>query len=700
MGALWISLVIGLYATALGALAVRRAPRHPSHISFGIGMILLAADVALGALSVEELAGIDALTWQRWRVTIAALLPVPWLIFSRCYSRGDGLEVIAGRTWWILGAALLPVIYAGTFYDSLVIRSTNPFLHGDELRLGAAGLIIQVLLLLTSVIVVTHLERTFLGSVGVMRWRLKYMVLGVGVLFGHRLYVTSQSILYQMPEEAIGRGGAAALLVGCVLISVALARGSVFDVDVYPSHRFIYGSLTVLLAGAYLIIVGLLSQLLSYLGGPTAFPLQSLLILIALSGLGVMLFSERLRQQIRQFISRHLRRPGYDYRHVWSTFTRRTTSVLDEQTFCRTVANWLSETFQALSATIWVVEESGDRLKMAGSTSLGNAEAEELNPPREAVREALAAIGDLDVPVVLDPSRLPWATTLQRLHPVAFDSGRNVCQPLRAGGKLVGLVILGDRVAALPFTTEDFDLLKCMADQVASNLVGLQLSAQLLRAKEMEAFQTMSAFFVHDLKNTASTLSLTLQNLNQHFSDPAFRQDALRAVRRSVEHLNNLIARLTRLRQELRICPVPGNLGEIIDSALTTLGPTPSLRIQKQLEPLPPVSIDAEQIEKVVVNLLVNARDAVGQDGAILVRAYRENGWATLMVKDNGCGMSPEFLRGALFRPFQTTKKTGLGIGMFHSRMIVEAHRGRMEVDSQMGHGTTVRVLLPLAKHA
>jgi putative PEP-CTERM system histidine kinase len=239
-----------------------------------------------------------------------------------------------------------------------------------------------------------------------------------------------------------------------------------------------------------------------------------------------------------------------------------------------------------------------------------------------------------------------------------------------------------------------------MADQVAANLLGLQLSAQLLRAKEMEAFQTMSAFFVHDLKNTASTLSLTLQNLNEHFSDPAFRQDALRAVRRSVDHLNNLIARLTRLRQGLRICPVPGSLGEIVEAALTTLGPTPSLRVQKQLDPLPPVCVDAEQIEKVLVNLLVNARDAVGQNGAILVRTYRENGWATLLVRDNGCGMSPEFLRESLFRPFQTTKKSGLGIGMFHSKMIVEAHRGRMEVDSQVGQGTTVRVLLPLVTHS
>jgi signal transduction histidine kinase len=104
---------------------------------------------------------------------------------------------------------------------------------------------------------------------------------------------------------------------------------------------------------------------------------------------------------------------------------------------------------------------------------------------------------------------------------------------------------------------------------------------------------------------------------------------------------------------------------------------------------------DPEQLRKVITNLLFNAKEAVNDAGEIRVSTAQQNSSVLLSVSDNGCGMSPEFMRRSLFKPFQTTKKTGLGIGMFHSKAIVEAHQGRIEVESQPGKGTTFRILLP-----
>ena len=206
----------------------------------------------------------------------------------------------------------------------------------------------------------------------------------------------------------------------------------------------------------------------------------------------------------------------------------------------------------------------------------------------------------------------------------------------------------------------------------------------------------MSAFFVHDLKNAASTLNLMLKNLPVHFDDPRFREDALRGMSKSVAHINRLIERLTLIRHELKIMPIEGDLNDWISGSLSEFEKNSGAALVKELKPLPKISFDREQLLKVLTNLALNAREATPADGTIRVATSQVNGWAVLSVSDNGCGMDSEFLTRSLFRPFQTTKKNGLGIGMFQSKMIVEAHRGKIEVQSQSGKGTTFRVYLPV----
>ncbi len=152
--------------------------------------------------------------------------------------------------------------------------------------------------------------------------------------------------------------------------------------------------------------------------------------------------------------------------------------------------------------------------------------------------------------------------------------------------------------------------------------------------------------------------------------------DALRGVAKTVAHINGLIGRLGSIRHELQIKPVESDLNELVAKSLAGWE---EVRHQlKRIQPLlPKVSFDAEQMLKVTTNLIFNAREAVPPaSGQVQIQTSQKNGWVVLAVSDNGCGMSPEFLSRSLFRPFQTTKKNGLGIGMFQSKMIVEAPLG------------------------
>ena len=256
-----------------------------------------------------------------------------------------------------------------------------------------------------------------------------------------------------------------------------------------------------------------------------AFPLKAFFVLVSLVALTVLLLSERVRQQTRRFVSRHFLRPRYDYRSLWATFGGRITSLMERTELCREVAKLVSETFHVLSVGIWLVDEVQERLIYGTSTAIPEANARKLTESTGGVRELLEMLRRQSYPINLDESKGEWSEALKAWdqQSVFGRGGNRICVPLAARGITPWPDDTRRPGQWIPYSVEDMDLLKCIGDQVGRNLLNIQLSEKLLQAKEMEAFQTMSAFFVHDLKNTASTLSLMLQNLPAHFDDRGFR---------------------------------------------------------------------------------------------------------------------------------------------------------------------------------
>ena len=693
--------VAAALALLLAGGGVLTGPRSISRWAFAAGMAILAVEALFSALAMEPAPRDEILLLNRHRFLATAAVPAVWVLFSLSYSRGNAGEFFKKWRWFCLAYLVVPLLSGILWPEQLCEMVDVP--NGQTgvwfVRLGWLGKALFGSLIIGAVLILMNLERTFRTAAGVLRWRIKYIVLGVGLLFATRIYTASQALLFSGYSAPLLFVSVVALLLCCLSISFSILRSKSVDIEVYPSHAVLRHSISALLVGAYLLTVGLFAKVVAALGGTAAFQLKALLILLAIIGLSALLLSDRVRQRLQLFVSRHFRRPSYDYRRVWSGFTAQTTSIMEEQELCRAVSKLLAETFNILSVNVWLVDGHVTGLKCAASTVLTPAQLASVSGSEFELRALAQWFRDHPAPIDLAVSDVPWVTQLAELSPDFFGKGGNrVVVPLFWGGELLGLISVADRVSGVRFTPEDYDLLKCLADQVGASLHNLAMSKQLVQAKELEAFQAMSAFVVHDLKNTAATLSLMVQNMTTHFDNPAFRADAIRGLSKSTEHISDLVGRLNQVRQTLQLRKVEVDLGEWVATRVAELERAFGFPLVKDLAAVPRLALDPEQFGNVLTNLLLNARDAVaGRAGQIRIATAVSGGWVRLAITDNGCGMSPEYLRNSLFKPFQTTKKKGLGIGLFQSKMIVEAHQGRIEVQSQPGKGTTFAILLPLS---
>ena len=687
------------FSLMLAAASVLRKDPSVATWCFAAGMAVLALDSACTGLSLHAATLPDAVQWLTIGLAVKAFLPAAWLGFSLTYSRGDYRASLAGHTVPVAMFALLPVGLALASRGHLIeVETAGPSGEILLLHFGAIARILNVTLLVAFVLILMNLEQTFRSAVGTMRWRIKFVILGLAAIFGAHAYVRSQAVLFSMHDAMLTGVESSGLLIGCAFLALAYSRTRLAEADVYPSRAVLRSSLTVLIAGGYLFIVGVLAQAVRRFGGAESFQFQAFVVLLGMAGLAVLLLSDRLRQRARAFVSRHFGKAQHDSVGVWTGLSRRLAGVGDEAAAGAASARFVSETFEALSVSVWLIDEERACLVAGAST------ARESGPEPAALQGAVpsdalqAGLGERSSPFDLDAAVGRWAEELRRINPKAFaeKGGSRWCVPLAASGRPLGAMVLADRVNGAAYTAEEIDLLKCIGDQMSSVLLNLRLANEVARAKELEAFRTMSAFFVHDLKNAAASLNLMLKNLPVHFDDPAYREDALGAVGRTAQRIDQMIARLGAFRQRANLNPVAVELGRLVGAVLDAMEELRGVEVARELEPVPAIQADADQIRSVLTNLLLNARDALGPGGRIRVRTEPEDGRVVLTVADNGCGMSREFLRDSLFRPFQTTKKKGLGIGMYQARIIVHAHGGSIQVASEEGQGTTVRVSFPI----
>jgi putative PEP-CTERM system histidine kinase len=265
--------------------------------------------------------------------------------------------------------------------------------------------------------------------------------------------------------------------------------------------------------------------------------------------------------------------------------------------------------------------------------------------------------------------------------------------PLIHFERLVGVVVLERPLVDRMLDWEDFDLLRLAGRQVASYLAEARGQEELLDAKRFDEFNRRFAFIMHDIKNLVSQLTLVARNAERHADNPQFREDMVATLKNSVVKMNDLLARLSQHNRGRTDEPRPVSLRGIADAIAANKRGGHPIAVEGRADLL--ALADPLRLEQAIAHLVQNAIDASAADVPVTISIERRESDAILTISDRGTGMSAEFIRNRLFRPFASTKESGFGIGAYEARALIAAMNGRVEVASWEGRGSRFSIILP-----
>jgi putative PEP-CTERM system histidine kinase len=577
-------------------------------------------------------------------------------------------------------------LMAGAYLVLLVLAATGEW--GNRL-LSDMGLVPGVTLNVgVAVLGMLLVEQLYRNTHEQGRWAIKFACLGIGAMFVFDFYLYSDAMLFREINRDIwaARGIVTALV--APLVAVAIARSATWSSDLAVSRRVVFHSVALFGSAIYLLAMGLAGYYLRYLGGNWGRVMQVTFLFGALILLGAILFSGALRSRLKVFISKHFYSYNYDYREEWLQFTR----ALSEHG--PGLANRAIETVAGLvespGGALWVRRDSGN----FEPTARWRLPTVPVTEPADSqfcdYLETKQWVVDLEEyrrePEKYEGVVMPaWLCEVPR--------GRLVV-PLITHGRLFGFMLLLEPRSSIVLNWEVIDLLKIAGSQAASYLAQQDAAMALMVARQFESFNRMSTFVVHDLKNLVSQLSLMMRNAEKHRDNPEFQRDMIETVNFSVQKMRLLLQKLSRSESPEHIAPL--SVARLVKQAVALKAayePMPMLEIE---DAALKVVADAERLERVIGHLIQNAIEATPPDGSVLVHLARQEGSVLIRIADSGEGMSEEFIRERLFKPFDSTKSAGMGIGVFESREYIQELGGQLEVASTPGRGTTFTILLPL----
>ena len=614
----------------------------------------------------------DAIRQWVWVLFLAACLRSDFSSFKEIIVRPISLSLL-----------VLPTVAIVT-----ALTSTLPYIWQYSLH---------TLIALQMLIVLELVYR----QAGELKWAYKPLVLFLGALsLWDFVTYANATMINQIGENYISARGYIYIVLLPFLI-LAIRRISYWGVAIFVSRDVVLHSTLLLVAGGYLFLMALVGYFVKFMGGSWSYPLQFVLVAVSLLLLVSLFVSHNFRTKIKVFITKHFYANQFDYRVEWVKLT----DILSEQ---QDSLNGVYQT--SLNGMLQAVEyESGVLLKL-NKNGWQQVAAIDTGKSRQYDVSKISLLQSFydQKAWIIDISEL-------RVKPHQYDElsdksyfmdsfDYQLVVPIFRQESLWGMVLLdaeGEHVKSLNWELRDY--INAVTAQVSNYIFQFEGAQALAENAQFAAFSRMSAFVLHDLKNVMAQIDLILANAQQHKSNPEFIDDTFETLEHTKSRMDKMLKQLT----EKKTSPSHGQLqtdiaqllNSVVEKRCQGFQPIPTVNCESELL----VQIDAEKFANVMYHLINNAQQATKDDGYVLIDAGRvnTNGQDNIVVKikDNGEGMSADFIETRLFKPFDTTKgNAGMGIGAYDAKNYIEQIGGVIIVDSELGQGTMFTLSIPVTE--
>jgi putative PEP-CTERM system histidine kinase len=659
-----------LYAALAGLVMLRGTPGRSG--AWLAGACLMTA---LWASAVATVGSKDPTTgFTGWLEVIRALAWYGFIL--HLYRRSVAARSELRQAFTTMGLLALLVVGGLPLIDLLSDQpATSLWSAATAIRLGIA--VCNILLL----------ENLYFNTPTDARWHINLLCVALAGLSLYDLVLYADAALFHRVSVALFIGRASAMLLAAPLIAVGAARDRRWEIDLHVSRQVVFHTATLVVSGVFLLGLAATGEIFRQGGAQWGYVAEVSLIFAGLLVTAVLLTSGSARSRMRAILVDNFFTHRYDYRREWMRCIDTLTAPAAHTGLPLRAIRAVAEVVDSPAGALFVRAPEEVAFQWTGSWNM--PAATQPIPPGHRLLEHFRT-GDWIVELEKVPPITEWTNELTRTW---------LAVPLNHQDNLIGFVVLARSRAQFKLDREVFDLLRIIGREVASR-VAEQLATQVLsQTQQLREYSQRFAFVIHDIKNVSGQLSMLLTNAEVHADNPEFQRDMLATVRASVGKISRLLTRLQADRQERDYALIRPS--QRLPSVIEATAHAKRARVDYTDDGgSAGVAIDPESFDAVIQHLLNNAIEASRDAAPVRVALRHEPLRVTVDIIDEGSGMTPEFIRDELFRPFATTKGGGHGIGAYQARELLRAAGGDLLVISRRPGGTTMRLLLPAVRVA